>query len=127
MKLARDKLKKAIATTRRDGQNRSRRELVIRGPRFFSAGDEGIFFDWLLSIPCVWSVGGRLRNVHIRLKRSPSKADLCELIAAFYRYRIDPRPLAALKTRANTKWFAEDSTAFWHSGIFRKAKRKSEK
>lgn len=98
----------------------SRRELVVVGPTYYSVGDENAFFTWLQSIPCIEGVGGRGRDLHIRLKRLPGKNDLRELIALLYRYKMDMRPLAILKTARNAKWFAEDTVAYWHAPIFGK-------
>jgi len=100
-----------------------RRELIIRGPRYFSHGDETAFFAWLESIPCVDDVKGRLKDLHIRLKRPPSNADLRELIALLYRYRMNMKPLAAMKTPSNAKWF-DDESKYWHAKVFGKRARK---
>jgi hypothetical protein len=98
------------------------RELIVRGPTYFSAGDESAFFAWLSSIPCVADITGQSRDLHIRLRRMPSNADLRELVALLYRYKMDMRPLAAMKTPRNTKWFA-DPKAYWHAKLFGKHKR----
>jgi hypothetical protein len=71
-----------------------RRELIFRGPTYYSPGDEKAFFDWLLSIPSVKAVGGKLWDLSITLKRQPSNADLRELLALLFRYRMDMKPLA---------------------------------
>jgi hypothetical protein len=91
--------------------------LVVRGPTYYSQGDEKVFFDWLQSISCVEGVGGRLRDVHITLKSDPGRYQLWELIALFYRYRMNMKPLAALKTNRNAAWF-DDSKMFWHARVF---------
>jgi hypothetical protein len=95
--------------------------LTVSGPTFFSARDEGSFFHWLQTISCVESVAGQLTDLHIRLKRPPSATDLRELIALLYRYQMDMRPLAALKTARNASWFAQDTDVYWHAPIFGKA------
>ncbi len=77
------------------------RILVVGGPRYFAPGDEKVFFDWLQSIPCVASVGGRLRDLHITLKRSPSAMDMAELSALLRRYRMPVTVLNPLKNARN--------------------------
>jgi hypothetical protein len=94
------------------------RELIVGGPSYFSMGDEHAFFHWLQSIPCVESVIGRSTDLCIRLRRPPSRADLRELIAVLYRYQMDMKPLAALRTARNSSWFAENPEVYWHAPIF---------
>ncbi|WP_374312749.1 hypothetical protein [Dongia sp.] len=100
--------------------------LIVTGPTYFSPRDEGSFFHWLQSISCVESVSGQLTDLHIRLKRPPSATDLRELIALLYRYQMDMKPLAALKTARNADWFAQNTEAYWHAPVFGKAKLSTE-
>lgn len=95
----------------------TRRILVVRGPTYFSQQDEDVFFGWLQSIGCVDRVVGRLRSLHILLKRPPSEAQLRELLALFQRYRLNMRPLAVLKTNRNARWFA-DPQKYWFRKVF---------
>ncbi len=97
--------------------------LIVRGPRYFSPGDEKAFFDWLQSIPCVSRVSGQVRDLHIVLKRAPTDNQLRELIALFYRYRMDIKVLAVFTTSGNALWFAKDEIKFWHKRVFGSAKR----
>jgi hypothetical protein len=69
------------------------KSLVLRGPTFWSEGDEKAFFDWLQSVSCVASVEGRLRDLNIRLKRKPSAANVRELEAIVRRYRMNAKSL----------------------------------
>jgi len=101
----------------------SRLNLVVRGPRYFSQGDEKAFFDWLYSVSCVAKIGGRLRDLYVTLKRAPNDADLRELIALLFRYRMNMKPLAVFLTSRNAKWFAANPDAFWHAKIFGKGVR----
>ncbi len=98
----------------------SRLNLVIRGPKYFSPGDEKAFFDWLQSLSCVAKVGGRLRDLYITLKHVPNDTDLRELIALLFRYRMNMKSLAAFRTSRNAKWFANNPDAFWHAKVFGK-------
>ena len=104
----------------------SRRMIVVRGPVYFSPGDEKAFFDWLLSIPCVENVGGEGYDVHIHLKRLPGNADLRELIAVLFRYRMKMTSLAAFRTARNAAWF-DNRIKFWHAGVFGRPKRNMSK
>lgn len=98
--------------------------LTVRGPTYFSAGDEEAFFSWLQAIACVASVGGHGYDLTLDLKRRPGDADFRELIALFFRYRMNMKPLAALQTARNAKWFAENPQAFWHAKVFGKTHAK---
>jgi hypothetical protein len=73
----------------------SRRTLILKGPRYHSPGDEQVFFDWLQSIGCVAGVSGQVRDLHIKLKRTPSAADRQELEALIHRYRMNAKSLTA--------------------------------
>lgn len=95
----------------------SRLMLIATGPRYFSYGDEKAFFGWLESIPCVASVGGRGRDIHIKLKRRPSDSDLRELTAIFFRYRMNMKKLADYRTARNAHWF-DAPEAYWHAKMF---------
>ena len=103
----------------------SRRKLTVRGPTYFSQGDEKAFFDWLQSISCIEEVEGDLRDLHIILKRLPSDADLRELVALLYRYRINMRPLATMRTPRNSRWFADNPNAYWHRRVFGTSRTKA--
>jgi hypothetical protein len=86
--------------------NVSRRELVVKGPTYYSEGDENAFFDWLNAISCVGRVTGHLRNLHIELRKPATIRDLTELDALLRRYRMSVAPLADLKNARNARWFA---------------------
>jgi hypothetical protein len=94
--------------------------LIVRGPTYFSPGDERAFFNWLQSIPSVSDVGGSSRDLHITLKRPPSNGDLREFVALLHRYRMNMKPLAAFRTPRNAEWFARPGT-FWHPEVFGKS------
>jgi hypothetical protein len=93
--------------------------LQVRGPRFFSSGDEDVFFDWLGRIRCVEEVRGEGEALQVLFKSAAvSDPDLRELIAVFQRYRLDPSQLKQFLTAENAGWFRDDPQAYWHSDIF---------
>ena len=96
----------------------SRLLLIVKGPRYYSLGDEMTFFNWCKSIAAVETIGGSGQDVHIQLKRQPSDRDLRELVGLFFRYNINMKPLVALRTKRNAKWFSENPDAFWHKKVF---------
>jgi hypothetical protein len=92
--------------------------LIIRGPIYGSPGDEAAFFHWLQSIGCVRRVGGSGYDLHIDVKRSRiSNADLRELCAILFRYRMPMVSLAIFRTPQNESWFAKPG-AYWFDGVF---------
>jgi hypothetical protein len=102
----------------------ARSKLVIVGGKYFSPGDEDAFFRWLSSLACVRKVVGRLRGLHIFLRRSPNDEELRELIALLYRYQLNMRPLAAFKSKQNAAWFHGNSKAYWHTRVFGRPQRR---
>ena len=71
--------------------------LVVRGPIFYSPGDEGAFFSWLKKIAAVQRASGRGRNVEIQLRPGKATGDeLRELRALFHRYGMDTTDLESL-------------------------------
>jgi hypothetical protein len=95
------------------------RELIIQ--TYYSQGDEDAFFDRLNGLGCVRSVKGAPDGLHIALS-TPTDMQLRELIALLYRYGLNLKPLAVLRTDKNAEWFAKNRKAFWYAGVFGKLK-----
>ncbi|MBW8813925.1 MAG: hypothetical protein JF588_10920 [Caulobacterales bacterium] len=71
--------------------------LVVRGPTFYSPGDETAFFTWLKRIRAVARVYNRGRDLQIELRAGKVSADeLGEFRALFHRYGMDTTDLGAL-------------------------------
>ncbi len=93
--------------------------LVASGVTYYHANDEAAFFEWLERIECVASYGGEGRDLFLSLKRRPTKLDLQELLAFFFRYQIDMAQLAQFETKKNRDWFC-DRQKYWHEKVFGK-------
>jgi hypothetical protein len=91
--------------------------LVATGVTYYHQNDEAAFFEWLARIPCVDRFEGEGRKLFIHLARAPTDADLRELAAFFYRYRIDMRQLATFASGARRAWF-RDPKMYWHRRVF---------
>lgn len=91
--------------------------LISKGPFYYSQGDEDAFFAWLQSIPCVAGVGGSGTDLHIELKSQPDDLELRELLALFFRYKMDMKSLAIFETSSNAAWFSKKSM-YWYKGVF---------
>ena len=96
------------------------RQLIIQERTYYSQGDEDAFYGRLNGLSCVKSIKGALDGVHITLS-APTDLQLREFIALLYRYGLDMRPLAALRTDKNADWFAKNREAFWHAAVFGKS------
>ena len=83
----------------------ARRTLILRGPTYYSPGDEKAFFDWLLSITCIEGVAGHLRDLHVTLKSQPGNLQLRDLFALLGRYRMNVEQLSGLRTKRNAALF----------------------
>ena len=71
--------------------------LVVRGPMFYSPGDETAFFTWLKRIRAVQSVYNRSRDLQISLRPGKISADeVREFRALVHRYGLDTSDLETL-------------------------------
>lgn len=73
-------------------------------------------FEWLHKIRNV-SVTGVGPNLVFDVRRPLSHTGLRELLGLFFRYQLDMRSLAALRTKANESWFA-DPAMYWFAAVF---------
>jgi hypothetical protein len=85
--------------------------------RFFSKLDEYAFADWLRTIPGF--VGMNLVGTALEIEFALPAGDDCvrEIIALFYRYKIDMRQLAQLENAANSKWM-RSKNYYWATQVF---------
>jgi hypothetical protein len=93
------------------------RTLVATGVTYYHRNDETAFFEWLGRMKCVERFEGEGLDLFIHLSRTPTDADLLELVAFFRRYGIDMRQLARFGTSARRAWFRDPKMA-WHQGVF---------
>lgn len=94
-------------------------KLECKSVRFYSEGDELSFFNWLNSIEAVDLVQGAGNCINVYLKKLHiSDECLRELIAVFFRYRIEMTQLGRLLNNDNAEWFQRNTKAYWHQSIF---------
>jgi hypothetical protein len=91
--------------------------LVATGVTYYHPSDETAFFEWLDRMECVESYRGQVCDLLIMLKRRPTKYDLQELLAFFFRYGIDMRQLVRFEMKSNRKWL-RDPQKYWHQRMF---------
>jgi hypothetical protein len=84
---------------------------------YYAQLDEKSFFEWALEIPCVKSIDGGF--LHVQSKRL-SEANLRDLIAIMYRYKLPMTQLQQFCNSTNERWFKSEKM-YWHKAVFGKA------
>ena len=91
--------------------------LVASSVTYYHHNDEAAFFGWLDRMECVEGYRGEVTDLIISLRRRPTRYDLLELIAFFFRYGIDMAQLRRFETKANRGWL-RDPKMYWHQPMF---------
>lgn len=93
--------------------------LICKNVIFYSENDEAAFFEWLGKIKCITRFEGARNKLYVHIAvGAVSKQELLELIALFFRYRIDMSQLQAFLTEENREWFYDNKKAYWHPQVF---------
>jgi hypothetical protein len=92
-------------------------KLELVGVLFFTQRDESNFFSWLADIDCIGAVYGEGRSIIAEVALHPTDEDLRNLIALFFRYRLDMSLLKMFATSENEHWFSNEKM-LWHSMVF---------
>ena len=89
---------------------------------FYAEGDELSFFNWIESIKAIKKYYGEGDIIYLKLSASKlSDSNLRELIALFYRYKIEMTQLKQFLNESNESWFQKNPQSFWHRKVFGKA------
>ena len=81
--------------------------LTIKSGTFCSSTDEDLFFEWIKKIPSIIHFEGIGKNLLLYFNSKKVKFyDLRELLALFYRYKINMKPLAIFLNEENKEWFS---------------------
>jgi len=92
--------------------------LQARQVRYYSAHDEALFFEWLDRTACISKYEGIGDTVHIHVDETQvGESELRELLAIFFRYRVDMTQLRVFDSAASAAWFRNEA-AYWHSSVF---------
>jgi hypothetical protein len=93
-------------------------ELLGTRVRFYSQLDETAFFEWLKNIRCTKGVRGSGEHICIDINIEELTAeDLRDLLAIFYRYKINMKQLLALNKPEFHAWF-HNKNAYWYKDVF---------
>lgn len=86
--------------------------------KFYSELDELVFFERLRKIPSIKNYEGEGTSlfIHINSKEVP-KDHLLELIALFYRYKVNMKQLGVFGSEKNNSWFKVKGK-YWYRKIF---------
>lgn len=99
--------------------NDDKNVLIGKKITFYSPNDEAAFFEWLKKNDCIDDVEGIGDELHLTIAADElHDHDLRDLLALFYRYKIDMKQLKRFLTEDNKKWFFENKNAFWHKLVF---------
>lgn len=93
-------------------------KLICDSIQFYSQGDEDAFFQWVKGISCVTEIHGVGTAIILSLGHAPSEFELRELIALFYRYKVELNQLASFETVENRGWFKENIQSYWYEMVF---------
>jgi len=94
--------------------------LVCRSVIYYSQNDESAFFEWIKKIPSIENYYGERDELYLNIKNTNiDEADLEELLALFFRYKIkDMTQLKIFLNDKNKEWFSENPDTFWHELVF---------
>jgi hypothetical protein len=85
---------------------------------YYSPSDELFFFEWLKRIPSIIKIEGLKDTLYLTVQSTElPDADLREIVALFYRYKVDMKQLAIFLTDTNKRWFYL-KTAYWFRRTF---------
>lgn len=100
--------------------------LTIGSGTFCSSIYEDLFFEWIKKIPSIIDYKGIGKNLFLYFNNKKIKfLDLRELLALFYRYKINMKPLAIFLNKGNKEWFYDGKEAYWHKKVFGTVKKKN--
>ena len=68
--------------------------LICKGVRFYALKDEDAFFEWIKKIQCIKNTSAAGRELYLHIPSNDiSEEDLDDLLALFYRYKINMKQL----------------------------------
>lgn|SRR5688572_18152399 len=94
--------------------------LTCTGIRYYSRKDEDAFFEWIKKIDFIEDFSGAGRDLYLQIPTYDlHEYDLRELLALFYRYKINMSQLQVFLNENNKQWFQDDKKAYWHRQVFK--------
>jgi len=94
-------------------------KLICSSVWYYSKHDEELFFEWIQHIKTIIRIDGIGNELHLYLNHQDiPDDDLREIIALFYRYKIDMKQLHIFLNDKNREWFFEKPKGYWHKKVF---------
>ena len=95
--------------------------LIGNSISYYSRKDEDAFFEWIKKIDCIEDVGGAGTELYLYIVNIDlHDYDLRELLALFYRYKIEMKQLQIFLNKNNKHWFHDNKKVYWHRRVFGK-------
>lgn len=95
--------------------------LTCKSVWYYSAYDEDAFFEWIKKIPSIVAFTGKHDELYLYFEsKTINEYDLQELLALFYRYKVNMKQLQLFLNESNKEWFQDDNGTFWHKRVFGK-------
>ena len=114
-----DKMHKNVYPFRKTEDNENVIKLVCKAVWFYSHHDEDAFFEWIKKIPSIKKFEGIRDELYLYMESSIIlDDDLRELVALFYRYKVDMKQLAVFLNDNNSEWFYGKTKGCWRKKIF---------
>jgi|SRR5579862_2785857 len=93
--------------------------LICKSVRFCARKDEDAFFNWIQTIDCIENTSAQGNELYLHIaNHSLHDNDLRDLLALFYRYKINMKQLQVFLNEDNKPWFYENKKAYWHKKVF---------
>ena len=93
--------------------------LVCKSVLYYSQIDEDLFFEWIKNISAIKKISGKGDELYLYFtSKQISDDDLRELLALFYRYKIDMKQLKIFLIDKNRAWFYGHPKGYWHKKVF---------
>lgn len=74
--------------------------------RFYTETDEALLFQWLKAVPCITTIQGVGRELHLHIANPTiSHDDLLNLMGIFDRYKFNTNQLLVFKNEENAYLF----------------------
>ena len=93
--------------------------LTCKSIKYYSRKDEDAFFEWIKKIDCIVDFSGAGKQLYLSIVTDDLyEYDLRDLLALFYRYKIDMKQLKVFLNKSNKDWFFSNKKAYWHEHVF---------
>lgn len=98
--------------------------LVCKQVSYGSPMDEDVFFEWISRIESIIKWDGIRDELYLYFKNKRiNNQNLREIIALFYRYKIEMKQLVIFLNKDNEQWFQGNKKAYWHKRVFGSTKK----